>query len=53
MFWCINYSDPHQALCFNPLHVNDGGMWGRHLFTEVKAQLEHLGYNSTKKVDNQ
>ncbi|KAF8427564.1 hypothetical protein L210DRAFT_3614930 [Boletus edulis BED1] len=52
-FWRIKYSDPHRALSFDPLHTDDHGMWGSHLFSEVKMRLQALGRDSTKKVDNQ
>ena len=52
-FWFVKNSDPHQALCFDPLYTNNHGMWGDHLFIKVKAQLEMLGHDSSKKVDDQ
>ncbi|KAF8433108.1 hypothetical protein L210DRAFT_3650004 [Boletus edulis BED1] len=52
-FWRIKYSDPHRALSFDPLHTDDHGMWGSHLFSEVKTWLQALGRDSTKKVDDQ
>ncbi|KAF8427202.1 hypothetical protein L210DRAFT_3614939 [Boletus edulis BED1] len=52
-FWRIKYSDPHRALSFDPLHTDDHGMWGSHLFSEVKMRLQALGRDSTKKVDDQ
>ena len=52
-FWFVKNSDPHQALCFDPLHTNDHGMWGNHLFIKVKAWLEMLGHDSAKRVDGQ
>ncbi|KAF8123980.1 hypothetical protein EV363DRAFT_1403462 [Boletus edulis] len=32
---------------------DDHGMWGSHLFSEVKTRLQALGRDSTKKVDDQ
>ncbi|KAG1775238.1 hypothetical protein EV702DRAFT_1180452 [Suillus placidus] len=41
--WEVDNSNPHETLSFNPLHVNDLGNWGNHLFGELKAHVKALG----------
>ncbi|KAG9310467.1 hypothetical protein JVU11DRAFT_9611 [Chiua virens] len=51
VFWLVKNSSPHDALCFDPLHV-DSGLWGDHLFGRLKAHLTALGHNASKMVDS-
>ncbi|KAF8837802.1 hypothetical protein BDN67DRAFT_991595 [Paxillus ammoniavirescens] len=43
IFWFIPFSDPHLALSFNRLHSLHLGIWGKHIFGEIKKILEYLG----------
>ncbi|KAI6131231.1 hypothetical protein EDD16DRAFT_1514591 [Pisolithus croceorrhizus] len=47
----VNHSCPHAALCFDPLHVNDGGLFCNHLFVELKRILASIGRHAEKMVD--
>ncbi|KAG1899351.1 uncharacterized protein F5891DRAFT_1128989 [Suillus fuscotomentosus] len=42
VFWIILYSDPHDALSFDRLHVLHAGLW-KHLLGELKKILASLG----------
>ncbi|OCH85134.1 hypothetical protein OBBRIDRAFT_740404 [Obba rivulosa] len=42
-FWKINLSDPYQALSFDRLHTFNLGLWGRHLWHELKDILQKMG----------
>lgn len=53
MFWKINGSDPHEAISYDPLHADDGGFWGDHLFGQLKARVEELGRPAIVKIDSQ
>ncbi|KAI5982863.1 hypothetical protein EDD15DRAFT_2179828, partial [Pisolithus albus] len=52
-FWHVNHSCPHAALCFDPLHINDGGLFCNHLFVEFKKILASIGRHAEKTVDTQ
>ncbi|KAJ8580971.1 hypothetical protein M405DRAFT_887350 [Rhizopogon salebrosus TDB-379] len=52
-FWKVQRSNPHHALAQDPLHAYHGGLWGRHMFVEIKAHLEALGRTAEKKLDDQ
>ncbi|KAI6003353.1 hypothetical protein EDC04DRAFT_2871830 [Pisolithus marmoratus] len=52
-FWHVNQSCPHAALCFDPLHYNDGGLFSNHLFMELKKILASIGHHAKKTVDTQ
>ncbi|KAG1899028.1 uncharacterized protein F5891DRAFT_1190206 [Suillus fuscotomentosus] len=51
--WEVNNSDPHETLSFDPLHVNDIGNWGNHLFGELKVRAKALGREAEAKIDKQ
>ncbi|KAJ6559821.1 hypothetical protein B0H19DRAFT_945156 [Mycena capillaripes] len=53
VFWKINGSDPHKAISYDPLHADDGGFWGDHLFGQFKARIEELGRAAIVKIDAQ
>ncbi|KAJ6628855.1 hypothetical protein B0H10DRAFT_2260023 [Mycena sp. CBHHK59/15] len=53
MFWKIHGSDPHEAISYDPLHADDGGFWGDHLFSQFKARIEALGRSAIVKIDSQ
>ncbi|KAI6011650.1 hypothetical protein EDC04DRAFT_2871060 [Pisolithus marmoratus] len=52
-FWHVNQSCLHAALCFDPLHYNDGGLFSNHLFMELKKILASIGHHAEKTVDTQ
>jgi hypothetical protein len=35
------------------LHAFHGGLWGDHLFEEVKKRADDLGRSALKKIDDQ
>ncbi|KAJ7687779.1 hypothetical protein B0H14DRAFT_2653696 [Mycena olivaceomarginata] len=43
VFWKIAGSDPYKAISYDPLHADDGGFWGDHLFAQIKGRVEELG----------
>ncbi|KAG1810624.1 uncharacterized protein BJ212DRAFT_1484203 [Suillus subaureus] len=51
--WEVDNSDPHEMLSFNPLHVNDIGNWGNHLFGELKPHVKTLGHEAEVKIAKQ
>ncbi|KIK92437.1 hypothetical protein PAXRUDRAFT_13237 [Paxillus rubicundulus Ve08.2h10] len=51
--WIVCYSNPHEILTFDPLHVDDIGFWGDHLFGQLKQCLNALGHEFEKKLDDQ
>ncbi|KIJ11284.1 hypothetical protein PAXINDRAFT_164124 [Paxillus involutus ATCC 200175] len=51
IFWLIMYSDPHKALSFNCLHFLHLGIWGKHLYGELKIILGCLGRNAEATVE--
>ncbi|KAJ7686006.1 hypothetical protein B0H17DRAFT_1169830 [Mycena rosella] len=42
---------PHEAISYDPLHADDGGFWGDHLFAQFKAQITELGRPAIVKID--
>ncbi|KAJ6553889.1 hypothetical protein B0H10DRAFT_1848500, partial [Mycena sp. CBHHK59/15] len=52
-FWKIEGSDPHTAISYDPLHADDGGFWGDHLFAQIKARTMVLGRAAIVKIDSQ
>ncbi|KAF7337221.1 hypothetical protein MSAN_02274500 [Mycena sanguinolenta] len=51
VFWKVAYSDPHQAISFDRLHSHHSGLWGDHLFGQLKLQLTSLGDRQSAKLD--
>ncbi|KAJ6569359.1 hypothetical protein B0H19DRAFT_939007 [Mycena capillaripes] len=51
--WKIRGSDPHSAISYDPLHTDDGGFWGDHLFPQIKERVEALGRSAIAKIDVQ
>ncbi|KAJ7460514.1 hypothetical protein B0H11DRAFT_2286132 [Mycena galericulata] len=52
-FWKIKGSDPHAAISYDPLHADDGGFWGDHLFAQIKARVTELGRAAIVQIDSQ
>ncbi|KAJ7824944.1 hypothetical protein B0H13DRAFT_1918851 [Mycena leptocephala] len=42
-----------RSLSFDPLHADDGGFWGSHLFSEIKKRATELGREAIVKIDEQ
>ncbi|KAJ7351162.1 hypothetical protein DFH08DRAFT_992342, partial [Mycena albidolilacea] len=53
VFWNIANSDPHRAISFDRLHSHHSGLWGDHLFTQLKVHFKELGDRQSAKVDQQ
>ncbi|KAJ7877138.1 hypothetical protein B0H13DRAFT_2235919 [Mycena leptocephala] len=51
--WKIKGSDPHEAISYNPLHADDGGFWGTHLFGQIKQRVTELGREAIVKIEEQ
>ncbi|KIJ14120.1 hypothetical protein PAXINDRAFT_163495 [Paxillus involutus ATCC 200175] len=51
IFWPIMYSNPHKALSFDHLHFLHLGIWGKHLYGELKIILGYLGWNAEATVE--
>ena len=47
----MQFSDPHQAVSFDEMHSNDHGLGGKHLFPEIKRQIQLLGCKSVEMAD--
>ncbi|KAH0826712.1 hypothetical protein J3R83DRAFT_5109 [Lanmaoa asiatica] len=45
IFWLIHYSCLHRAISFDRLHIYHGGLWGRHIWPEIKKILSFLGHD--------
>ncbi|EPQ59138.1 hypothetical protein GLOTRDRAFT_103193 [Gloeophyllum trabeum ATCC 11539] len=53
VFWKICLSDPYLALCFDRLHAYHGGLFGRHIWPQLKEYVEDLGRTAGDKLDKQ
>ncbi|KAJ7782439.1 hypothetical protein DFH07DRAFT_900870 [Mycena maculata] len=53
VFWNVAHSDPHHAISFDRLHSHHSGLWGDHLFGQIKDHLTQLGERSAAKLDQQ
>ncbi|KIK93461.1 hypothetical protein PAXRUDRAFT_12641 [Paxillus rubicundulus Ve08.2h10] len=51
IFWLIMYSNPHKALSFDHLHFLHLGIWGKHLYGELKIILGYLGQNAEATIE--
>jgi hypothetical protein len=49
----VQFSDPHQAVGFDEMHSNDHGLGGKHLFPEIKHQIQLLGHRSVEMADTE
>ncbi|KAJ7933262.1 hypothetical protein B0H13DRAFT_1592438 [Mycena leptocephala] len=47
----VTHSDPHHAISFDRLHSHHNGLWGDHLFGQIKAHLTRLGDRASAKLD--
>ncbi|KAJ7898508.1 hypothetical protein B0H13DRAFT_1884243 [Mycena leptocephala] len=49
-------ADPHEAISYDPLHADDGGFWGTHLFGQINVLRswaeKRLGLNHFDSVMN-
>ncbi|KAJ7440387.1 hypothetical protein FB451DRAFT_1344114 [Mycena latifolia] len=39
VFWHVAHSDPHHAISFDRLHSHQSGLWGDHLFSQIKLHV--------------
>ncbi|KAJ7814830.1 hypothetical protein B0H14DRAFT_3090067 [Mycena olivaceomarginata] len=53
IFWNVANSDPHHAISFDRLHSHHSGIWGDHLFTQLKIHFKELGDRQSAKLDQQ
>ncbi|KAG2053125.1 hypothetical protein BDR06DRAFT_1055215 [Suillus hirtellus] len=51
VFSKILYTDVHRALSVDRLHTNKEGLWGDHLWKEVKYWISDLGWEASVKLD--
>ncbi|KAG2078672.1 hypothetical protein BDR04DRAFT_1124392 [Suillus decipiens] len=51
IFSKILYTDVHHALSVDRLHTNEEGLWGDHLWKEVKYWISDLGREASVKLD--
>lgn len=51
-FYQMTYSDPYDALSFDRLHTNHGGLFGDHLWPQIKKSIESLGRQAATQVDD-
>ncbi|KAG6908211.1 hypothetical protein DXG01_005683 [Tephrocybe rancida] len=42
-FWELNNSDPHEAIAFDEMHINDHGLGGKHLWPKVQKAIKDAG----------
>ncbi|KAJ7152307.1 hypothetical protein C8R43DRAFT_886375 [Mycena crocata] len=53
VFWKIAHSDPHFAASFEHLHTYASGLWGHHLFSQIKKHAELAPGRAAGKIDRQ
>ncbi|KAG1840639.1 hypothetical protein F4604DRAFT_1598758 [Suillus subluteus] len=51
VFSRVRHVDVHRALSFDRLHTNEEGLWGDHLWKEVKFWISDLGRDAAVKLD--
>ncbi|KAK7021364.1 hypothetical protein VNI00_017415 [Paramarasmius palmivorus] len=51
MFLQFANFDPYRAVSFDDLHFADSGLWGAHLFPQLKLHLSKLGCHYEAKID--
>ncbi|KAJ3721171.1 hypothetical protein C8R42DRAFT_670007 [Lentinula raphanica] len=42
VFFNLPNSDPYKGVCFDNLHFKFGGLWGGHIFPQLKARIDNL-----------
>ncbi|KAJ7053331.1 hypothetical protein C8F01DRAFT_1260668 [Mycena amicta] len=53
-FWLLSpRSDVHRASSFDRLHYYDSGLWGHHLFPQLKAHIDASGRRQLSVLDKQ
>ncbi|KAJ7145390.1 hypothetical protein C8R43DRAFT_890476 [Mycena crocata] len=53
VFWRIARSDPHQAASFEHLHTYASGLWGHHLFAQIKKHADLAPGRAAGQIDDQ
>ncbi|KAG7088002.1 hypothetical protein E1B28_012041 [Marasmius oreades] len=51
VFMFFSGFDPYSAVSFDDLHFDDSGLWGAHLFPQLKKHLEDIGRDAETEVD--
>jgi hypothetical protein len=47
----VAHCDYHQALSFDRLHFNHGGLFADHIWMQLKRHVESLGRHAITQVD--
>lgn len=47
------YCDPYKATSWDGLHAHDSGLFGDHIWAEIKRILTALGKKQSKQLDDQ
>lgn len=50
-FWDVEHSDPADALAFDRLHFNHGGVFSDHLFEEFQCIADSIGRDAMGAID--
>lgn len=53
VFWEMAYCDPYKATSWDGLHAHDSGLFGDHIWAEIKRILIALGKKESKQLDDQ
>ncbi|KAJ7176117.1 hypothetical protein C8R43DRAFT_1084647 [Mycena crocata] len=53
VFWKIAHSDPHSAASFEHLHTYASGLWGHHLFAQIKKHADLAPGRAAGQIDRQ
>ncbi|KAJ7450425.1 hypothetical protein FB451DRAFT_1342926 [Mycena latifolia] len=53
VFWHVAHSDPHHAISFDRLHSHQSGLWGDHLFSQIKLHVSKRAGRQSAKLDQQ
>ncbi|KAF8895008.1 hypothetical protein CPB84DRAFT_1816018 [Gymnopilus junonius] len=53
VFWDMAHCDPYKATSWDGLHAHDSGLFGDHIWAEVKQILTALGKKESKQLNNQ
>ncbi|KAG2145011.1 hypothetical protein BD769DRAFT_1625525 [Suillus cothurnatus] len=51
--WIVKWSSLHDTLSQDTLHTYNSGLFGNHMFEEVKNHLKTLGHTAEKTTDDQ
>ena len=51
-FFLLANANPYRALSFDDLHFDDSGIWGDHIFEELKKHILQAGRDASTALDN-